>query len=316
MKSTVTVDDILSWRPHKDYSEEYIRKLCPSRNEVNILELLEFRIPEHNRLWIAARTDFLSETELRLFLCDTAASVLETYESRFEGDKRPRQAIEAARSFAAEAITAEELGLFNEAVRVAAEGNDHPVAWAAAGCSAPSIERGMVEVVTDQCVKAGDAPRDQVLRLASALRDHGHKKAVNSRKIEIRLAQNTDGESMGALAERCGFAFGDWDIDWSDIYPYWILAEVDGEIIGMLNVCPGKPFGRLEMMCVEPTIGQAERRQTIVDLDQQGRAVLVQYGCQGSMCNISFGDKGFKRFAKKHGYRVISSGNLLLKRLR
>ena len=52
--------------------------------------------------------------------------------------------------------------------------------------------------------------------------------------IDVRLAQNEDGIAIAALIKEMGFA-GIQDLDWSDIYPYWLVAEMDGEIVGAVE---------------------------------------------------------------------------------
>ena len=66
------------------------------------------------------------ERVARLFACDCAERVLPLYEERYPEDKRPRQAIEAARRFANGEATYEELA----AAWAAAWASDWASAWA------------------------------------------------------------------------------------------------------------------------------------------------------------------------------------------
>lgn len=44
----------------------------------------------------------------------------------------------------------------------------------------------------------------------------------------IRLAQNEDGDRLKELLKDQII----YDMDWSDIYPYWLVAKKDGKVVG------------------------------------------------------------------------------------
>jgi len=77
----------------------------------------------------------LDDGTLRLLAADWAEHVLPRFEKAYPGDKRPRQAIRAARDFVAGKITAEQLARARAAARAAA-GAARDAAWAAAGTAA------------------------------------------------------------------------------------------------------------------------------------------------------------------------------------
>ena len=62
-----------------------------------------------------------------------------------------------------------------------------------------------------------------------------------SGKIEIGLASNEDGDGIHRLVLTSGFEIP--GLDWHDIYPHWLVAEIEGKIVGCLQVCLGKPIG-------------------------------------------------------------------------
>jgi len=68
----------------------------------------------------------------RLFAADCAESVLHLYESKYPDDKRPRNAIVAARQFANGEITAAARAAASDAARAAARDAAWAAAWAAA----------------------------------------------------------------------------------------------------------------------------------------------------------------------------------------
>ena len=129
----------------------------------------------------------------------------------------------------------------------------------------------------------------------------------------IRLATNADGPEIGELVEAGGFRVD--GIDWSDIEPYWLVAENGAGIIGCLQVLPGKPIGRIEFLVVDEGLSHRERALVSKALGIQGYATLKMAGSQAASNLVNFKDKGFKRILKRRGARVMASGNMFLKRL-
>lgn len=127
----------------------------------------------------------------------------------------------------------------------------------------------------------------------------------------IRLAQNEDGERIKVLVEP-----QIQSLDWSDIYPYWLVAEKDGKVVGCLNVATSKPIGRLDCLAVDPTLGPHAKGRVVRALILQGLATLKQDGASASVSQIPFDLKAYKRILKKHfGAVVIGQGNMILRTL-
>ena len=120
-----------------------------------------------------------------------------------------------------------------------------------------------------------------------------------------------DGEQIRGLVRQTGMDLADLDIDWSDIYPYWVVAEQDDLIVGAMQVSPGKPVGRMEMMCIELELGHRTRGEIVKKLIEHGEQVLKAHGCRVNASMVAFADKGFKRAMQKRGYRTVLTGNTL-----
>ena len=131
--------------------------------------------------------------------------------------------------------------------------------------------------------------------------------------IDIRLAQNDDGATIERLSKAGGFNVD--DLDWSDIYPHWLVAENGKGIIGCIQVSLGKPIGRLEMLGIDPELTHRERAMTAKHLVSSGSATLKKGGAQVSMSVVSFGLKSFKKVMKKRGAIVACQGNVMIRRL-
>lgn len=131
--------------------------------------------------------------------------------------------------------------------------------------------------------------------------------------IKIRMASNEDGPRIGELAWRNGFQLT--GITWDDVYPYWLVAEREGQLLGALQVCPGRPVGRLEILCLEDNLEHREKAITARQLLIAGTLTLRQNGSQAATSLVPFKMKGYKRLIKNRGGQVTDSGNMILFRL-
>ena len=70
--------------------------------------------------------------------------------------------------------------------------------------------------------------------------------------ITVRLASNYEGDLIRELVYQNGFDL-DW-IDWNDIYPFWLVALMEENIVGCIQVCLSRPIGRIELLSINPDI--------------------------------------------------------------
>lgn len=133
--------------------------------------------------------------------------------------------------------------------------------------------------------------------------------------IETRAALNAEGERIRDLLVKTGFNYQGLGFDWSDIEPYWLVALVNGQILGCVQMCPGKPIARMEMLAVDEDLAPRLRAVLVKELILSAMAGLKISGCQAISALINFDMKPFKRFLKKRGAVVLTSGNLMIRRV-
>ena len=131
--------------------------------------------------------------------------------------------------------------------------------------------------------------------------------------IEIRVAENSDAAAIERLSKAGGFAVD--DLDWSDIYPYWLVAENGAGVIGCIQVSLGKPIGRLEMLNVNTDLTHRERAMTVKKLVLGGSATLKKSGAQIAMGAVPFELKSYKKLLKKRGAVVVGRANIMIRRI-
>jgi len=129
--------------------------------------------------------------------------------------------------------------------------------------------------------------------------------------VTVRMATNADGEVIGALVRAGGF---DLEADWSAVAPFWLIAETDRPV-GAVQVCPGRPVGRLEFLCFADDADDRTKLSALKMLLFQGCATLQRGGSDYASGMVPFENKWLKRRYKKAGAVTMSTGNLMLKRL-
>ncbi len=129
--------------------------------------------------------------------------------------------------------------------------------------------------------------------------------------MNVRFATNADAPRVQELVEETQKILG---FDWSDIYPYWLVAEKD-EIVGCLNISMSKPLGRLELLSIDPKLGPYVRAKTVRALIYRGLGILKGEGAGGVLFIVPFSLKSYKNLIKKAGGIVIDQGNLMVRNL-
>lgn len=325
LKQTITYDQITPWLPCDGYTQRTIKAFMGQRPEMRVRDWLKLSIPIRDRLWVVARPDIIPEDKLRLLCADYAEHVLPVYSKKFPDDKLPHRAVDAARAFVAGAISdSERLQVESDIRSVAKEiATEYPrasnAAWAAAGAVAKEMTSPVVEAVLLSACKASgkrSEHRWQLKKVDHLLIDLGYTESLNEvRKVQLRLAEEKDAPALKRLVEQDGFVFDDWEVDWKSAYPYWLLAEDQGVVLGLLQVLPSRPIGHLEMLVVDPSL-QAESRMVVIKaLLDQGRAALQVHGAQCISGLIPFDHVSYRKIAYRLGYRTIASGNVMLRRL-
>ena len=128
--------------------------------------------------------------------------------------------------------------------------------------------------------------------------------------LTIRVARNGDGETIKNILAKA--RFNDLDaLKWDNIYPYWLVAERDGLIVGCLQMAPARPVGWLEYLGVEQEISLRDRSYVVRRLLETGYKMLKVHGANRVIGFIPFEERMYKRILKRNGLRVVASGNML-----
>lgn len=130
---------------------------------------------------------------------------------------------------------------------------------------------------------------------------------MKENEVTIRLAEIADADSLRALVD-----LGGYEADWENSTDGWLVAEVHGDVVACVQLCFGKPVGRLELLHIRNDLNARDRALVVMSIARAGMFALWQAGSEIVTCMVPFEEKGWKRVLKKRfGAQVSNSGNLL-----
>lgn len=103
-------------------------------------------------------------------------------------------------------------------------------------------------------------------------------------QFNYKLIDDTDVRQLAQLVQSVAPDFG---VDWSaGVYPYWIGAYRRTGLYGALLVQVGKPFGRLEYLCIDPLVNRKQRATLTKQLAYHGMNYLKSVGSEVVMTTV------------------------------
>ena len=131
--------------------------------------------------------------------------------------------------------------------------------------------------------------------------------------IHIRYATDDDAPHLAELAAANGYTVE--GVEWKDIYPFWLAAERDGEIVGALNLIAAKPIGWLEMLMLGEGVGRHARGRIVKALVERGCALLAGFGANVAMGSVPDELRSYITVLEHRGGVVTNRSVMVAKRL-
>lgn len=104
--------------------------------------------------------------------------------------------------------------------------------------------------------------------------------------------------------------------DWSKVFPNWLIATVDDEVIGCLMALPGKPVSFFEFLYVKPTAGFKFKAIAIRKLVLQAISTAKLNGSCYAACTVDLTNKKFAGVMDGIQCVPVSTVEIRAKRLR
>lgn len=151
------------------------------------------------------------------------------------------------------------------------------------------------------------------MKLATAEKPHKTRAQVLKDKVKIRLATNEAGPLIAEVLKANGIEIP--GANWDSVFPHWLIATVDDEVIGCIQVMPAKPIGWLEFLYVKPSSSFKFRAIAIRKLLYQGLATIKMAGAQYAGCPVDSANVKFGDMLIKMNFVKAAEAHLLVKKL-
>ena len=133
--------------------------------------------------------------------------------------------------------------------------------------------------------------------------------------VSVTLAGPQNMADVARLCEQMGYNLPYDELDWEASFPYWLVARINEDIVGCLQVVPARPMGYVEFMSLDEALEPITKARVFKAIEEQAKAVMQLGGSTLMGCMITFPFKNFKRLLKRRGYDVVASGNVLATRI-
>jgi hypothetical protein len=130
--------------------------------------------------------------------------------------------------------------------------------------------------------------------------------------VEIRLAVDEAGPLIAGILKANGI---DLEADWSKVFPHWLIATVDDNVIGCCQVLPSQPVGYVEFLMVHPEVPFKLRAIALRKLMQQAITTIYLRGAQYVGGVVAKENRKFADVIEKMGFVKTYSADILVKRL-
>lgn len=134
-------------------------------------------------------------------------------------------------------------------------------------------------------------------------------------EIVIRLAEDREGARVGELVEGMLVNVNMGVIDWSRVFPHWIVAEVDGSIVGAVQISLGTPIARMENLSLDKALTGSLKAKVVDALMRQGLGALQRSGAQVVTGMVAFSRKKYRKVLEKRGAVIGYSGHTMFMRV-
>jgi ribosomal protein S18 acetylase RimI-like enzyme len=126
---------------------------------------------------------------------------------------------------------------------------------------------------------------------------------------KIRIATDDDAKDIREILDLNG-QIPDGH-DWTEIGPYWVVAEYDETVVGCAQALLGKPFGHIGFLAVLPGYYNSGIGAF---LWRAAERILANNGCDG-YTGMTANEQVLKKFPKRGGIIFGDPVRLLFKRV-
>lgn len=132
--------------------------------------------------------------------------------------------------------------------------------------------------------------------------------------IKVRMAQNDENEIVANLVSEI-FDMGGWMPTFGTVFPYWLVAEVAGEIVGTVNMRVSLPVSSIELLAIDPLLGHIDRARVTRMLLESAICCCGAAGATVVSSMVPDEMESYRKILEKHNVEVGGHGVIMFGRL-
>jgi len=144
-------------------------------------------------------------------------------------------------------------------------------------------------------------------------RPHRTRAEVIRDSVKIRLALDETGPLIAEVLAENGIELP--DADWSKIFPHWLIATVNDDVVGCCQVLASKPVGYVEFLFVKPSAPFKIRAIAIRKLIIQSMATIQMNGSSYLGAILDAKNEKFRNVLEKLNFVKSANNIMMAKRL-
>ena len=131
-------------------------------------------------------------------------------------------------------------------------------------------------------------------------------------EMTVRAAVNEEGEAIHALVDAMTMQYG-WKVPqcrWDRVAPFWYGAEVQGVLLGAVQICIGWPIGRIELLSVRPGLSHTKTAKIVKALLYHAFGAMKLDGTELACALVSDKENHFMRVLERWGAKGSVKGRM------
>lgn len=133
--------------------------------------------------------------------------------------------------------------------------------------------------------------------------------------VKVRMAQDDEASVVANLVSEI-FDMDGWMPEFERIFPYWLVAEIAGEVVGTINIRVSLPVSSIEMLAMDPTLTTVERHTVTFMLLDSAVACCGASGATVISSMVPDNLESYKEVLLERYAQVGNHGSILFGRIK
>lgn len=132
-------------------------------------------------------------------------------------------------------------------------------------------------------------------------------------EFSIRIATNLDGQEIHDLVDEMTMQYGYTlpHCNWNKIEPFWYVAEIGGYLLGAVQICIGRPIGRIELLAIRPQLSHTKKAKVMKSLVYHAFCAMKLDGIELACMLVADKENEFSRILERWGARFAVKGKMM-----